>query len=183
MDAKAVVAALLLAATSANGQSIGVYSDPACSSCDVRILQGETRTLWVCIQGFQEGVGPGFVRGDFRITGLPAGWHATNPNVASIVRSFYGSVVEGGFHFDTHQPVYGLVNLMSFEVIAASDVWNSALRVEAPTSGPLICPSLLYQSSEIEDCAEGLPLTLNGAGSCNVASVAATWSSVRSLYR
>src|SRR5262245_4528567 len=74
---KAAVVAILLA-TRAEGASIGIFADPACTSCNLAIPDGGTATAYVTANtdGLPSWV-TGIVGAEFRIVGLPPGWLAT----------------------------------------------------------------------------------------------------------
>ena len=182
MKLPSILATLAVSATVAHGATLGIYSNPECTSCGVGIGPGESRFLFVCLDADAAGVGPPISSGAFRINGLPAGW-GVSTQVQSSVHTFNGSPFESGFSFNLAAPSNGVVPLVIAQITSTTAVRNTVMSVEAPVGGQYICPTLQCSSCEIPDCVAGRTFVINGTASCSVAVTAETWSRVRRLYR
>jgi hypothetical protein len=181
-----ILISLLLALAGAQavwGASIGLFADPDCSSCNLTIPPGETRTLYIkVLAGSLTWQGA-----EFRITGLPEGWTAiSTPNPAAnlVLGDPFGN--RANIAFD--EVFTGDCTLLyTTEITATSTEDNVVLQVAAgdpPSSHendfPLLVPGdvpcyCVYR-------ADPGVLFINSVTECTVAIQPSTWSRVKQLY-
>jgi len=180
-----VVAVVVLASSGARAASIGIFSTPDCSSCNLVIPPGESRTLYIKVRS-------GSLRwsgAEFRVVGLPGGWAASStPNPAALVvmgDPFGNRANVAGFQ----EAQSGNCTLLyTVEITATSSENDVVLRVAAgdPPSNPEYDSPLLVPAADIPCFCNyrvaGGALFINSGTECTVSVVPSTWSQVKQLY-
>jgi hypothetical protein len=188
-----LVILLVLAPASAQSASIGLFSTPDCTSCNLDLSPGETKFVYV--SALTEGLPDWVLWGggaEFRVAGLPPGWVTVsipNPQISLIIGDPFDQGVLLGFP----QLPQGTCVLLYTVVLWAplgQPQEDVALHVTArtPPSFPNYpCPWFtLYcgPACDIFDpyCVGGGTLFINSSQTCTVGVQQHTWSEVKSLY-
>lgn len=182
------IVSVMLWTNTVSGASIGLFSTPDCSSCNLIVPPGETSTFYV--RALTEGVPPewGFTGAGLRIEGLPDGWSAVavpNPEATLSVGDPFGP--DGArIAFPMHIPGT-CIDLYTVSLTATTAVADGRLHVEGVRSiwEPTVCPLFVPGCTpcDFDICVEGGELFINSAVECNVSIEGANWSSVKYLYR
>jgi len=173
----------------AGGASIGLFSTPDCSSCNLAVSPGETGRFYV--RALTEGIPPewGFTGAGLRITGLPAGWLAVslpNPEATLSVGDPFGP---NGARMGFSSNIPGTcIDLYTVSVTATSLFTEGRLHVEGVQSTwnptvicPLFVPGCLLCDFDV--CVDGGTLFINSAIECSVSIEKTGWTQIKSLYR
>ena len=178
----ALVWAGVMGAAPVSAVRIGLFADPAGTSCSVQVPINTLGTLYV-VAILDDPPANGIAAAEFRITGMPSGWFPSF-NLSGAVYSIR-SPLQGGTVLGFQSCRLGsnrIVPLGTLSFFATSSVSNVILRVEAsstPTNAAYPCPLValcdvgnecvpgtpLPKNSKL--CAEGLQAYING-GSCTV---------------
>lgn len=167
--------------------SIGLFSTPDCSSCNLTVPPGETRSFYASVvtAGLPNA---GVVNAMFRITGLPSGWLTTvtpHPNANYVTGDLFGS--GGSIEFGDEGLSGDCVTLYTIAVTNYNPQSNVVLRVERrldPAGPPawqcrlvhLNCPCGPY-------CVDGGVLFINSDEECTVGTARSTWTAMKELYQ
>jgi hypothetical protein len=174
--------------------SISLFSDSDCSSCNLTVPAGSTRTLYIKV--LTEGLPPyvtGIVGAEFKVTGLPPGWMTTStPNPASHVSDGdpFGPV---GTRIAFPQPQPGTcILLFTVSLTATTPANDVTLQVTSrtPPSDPNApCPNVSPDCTPNpcpfapNPCVDGGTMFINSSKDCTIGVAPATWSAIRVLYR
>jgi hypothetical protein len=195
---------LVLAPGAASAGSIGIYSEPDCSSCNLTIGAGvgfDTLYVRMSTTDMDYGIGWDGLTVAFRIEGLPAGWflHQLEGPDASFIL---------GNPFDPDGVVLGmstccdegdlLDNIECFPlytfVLGPATLGAPAQLHVSPPAGPYAdpgpwcsylpeCPYFRYYPFELYcECAVPGTLYVNTPGDCFVGIQPTTWSQVKRRY-
>jgi hypothetical protein len=178
-------ALVTVSARVATALTIGLYSDLACSSCNLDLPPGGFGTLYVAVSNDQLPFGPSGA--EFRITGLPPGWSATaTPNPA--LQTVSGNPMQNGAYVRFPTGV-GLACVRLYSVqIGVPMLGGQARLIVGPHLVPLdprfSCPvvDLDMISSTVRQCAGGGQLLVNSPLACTVGVEPGTWSAVKRLF-
>jgi len=182
-----LLASFGLQATSAFAASIGVFTDPNCSSCNLSIPDGSTRRIFISAQPSE--LEPDRPDGaEFRVVGLPSGWTTlSTPNPAAFLA--IGDPFSAGTNiaFLDGQPG-SCVNLFVVDITASTNAQNVTLQVTAhqsPSNPNFACPLLSMDWSPVYPlvCVEGGAMYANSQEDCVVAAYPSTWSKAKGLFR
>ncbi|MFQ5600135.1 MAG: hypothetical protein ACE5G2_06235 [Candidatus Krumholzibacteriia bacterium] len=174
-----------VAAGSASGQSIGLFSDPGCASCNLATTPGIPATLWI---GMATGGSVSGIKGaEFRVDGLPAGWLTiSTPNPAANLA--LGDPFAGGCNIAFPECQVGAcINLYTVTVIPFSsdvDVVCVVDKHSSPSNPNFLCALVNLCDAPLftKVCVGAGSMFINSQADCTVAVEETTWSSVKSLY-
>jgi len=183
----AIVSVMLWAST-VSGGSIGLFSDPGCTSCSLAITPAKSSTLY--IRASTEGLpGFGLGSGEFRVIGLPAGWFAIStpaPDVISVGDPL-GAGVGFGFHNLQTGTCIPLYSVLLIPTVPANDVTLRVTKRDPSSIPAFSCPWLIPACSPSCDiiviCVDGGSLFINSSIPCTVDVTGSSWQGVKSLYR
>jgi len=169
----------------AAGASIGLFSTPDCSSCNLTIPSGESRNVYIHV--VTTDLGYAVIGAEFKVVGLPPGWLvSTIPNPASsiVIGDPFGSVGTN-IGFGTGQPG-PCVNLFVATITATSQETQLAFQVTMktpPSTQP--CPLVVVDCPGCSTgiCVSGGALLVNWSSDCSVAVQEGTWSGAKKTYR
>jgi len=185
-SAFAIVSGMLWAST-VFGASINLFSDPGCTACNLTIPMDQSGTLY--IRTSAEGLpGFGLGSGEFRVTGLPAGWFAIStpaPEVISVGDPL-GADVGFGFHSLQTGTCIPLYSVLLVPTEAASDVTLQVTKRDPSSIPSMPCPWLAPfcgPSCDIVICVDGGSLFINSSIPCTVGVIGSSWQGVKNLYR
>jgi hypothetical protein len=184
------VASLIFAmsyAPAAFAVSIGIFGAEDCSTCDISIAAGETRTIVISVVNPSSPV----TAANFRVSGLPNGWTATAvPPVGSGI---------GGNPFGPNGGVVSLppgpqpsdcVRLFTVQLHATTNAQDVALRVVSalPPFAPPNCPAVYFAcpSEPCDDppqCVAGGTLLINSSFGCTVGTTNSSWGTIKALFQ
>ena len=185
---RSFVALLVMSvAVRAHSASIGLFSTPDCSSCNLVAPPAGASTFY--IRALTEGINPdyGFVGAGLKVVGLLAEWSTIvtpNPQALAIGDPFGPS----GAHiaFSSHVPG-SCIDLYTVTLISPSTATDVALRVEGVPAGwnPTVCPYFVPGCSicDFVICVEGGALFVNSESECQVPIETNHWTKFKSLYR
>jgi hypothetical protein len=181
-----------LLATSAWSASIGLFSTSDCSSCNLDVPQGETRTFYISV--LTEELPPwvtAITGAEFKVIGLPDAWNAVStPNPAA-------NVVEGdplgavGARIAFPVRMEGTcITLFSVEVTVSTSLNDVTLQVthRTPSTNPTACPFVLPDCEpgpcpfSPPPCVAGGEMFINSETDCTVSVENTTWSVVKRVY-
>ena len=188
----------LVAACTASGQTIGVYSDALGTNCNLTIpYPGGAVTAYV-VATTNGSVANGLTGTTFRVSGLPSGWTATviatDPDANVVIGDVFADGVAVGYPVCTTTTAgrrvlltlsitpSSLVENVSLTVLPHQPFWACGFETSGCIEGP--CPNLCGCGDMPIPCwcVEGVPTTINGPP-CVVATQRETWERVKSLYR
>lgn len=180
-----LMALLVVGAAQASGASIGLFSTPDCSSCNLTMNTPGVGTLYISVVA--TGLDP-VVGSEFKVVGLPAGWFVSvspNPNANVVVGDPFGEI-GAGIVFPTGQPG-PCVHLYTVTVFATTSVNDVVLRVTMrtpPTNPNKPCPVVFIECDPCDTsvCVGGGSLFINSSTECTVAIEEGTWSQVKRLF-
>jgi len=181
-------AAVLLAANVAGAATIGLYSTPRCTSCNLNIPPTATEgRFYVCASGAtSEEFCGGSSEFEFRIEGLRLGWVAIavrSPNAQFALGDPFGLGCIIAFSEPQTQEC---TLLYTVTITPSTPGARSTLRVRphfSPSDPELTCiraVSACPQSPGI--CLGGGALLINSDTTCSVVVQPTTWASVKALY-
>lgn len=183
------ILAVLLACmpvTFARAASIGLFADPDCSTCRMTLAAGEIGTFYIAAQPLE--LQPSRPDGaEFRVVGLPDGWHTVSVQPSPAAAIVIGDPLGGGTNiaFPTGQPG-PCVNLFTVQVFASNAASEVQLRVvqHSTPSNPLFqCPVMVMDWIPFTKiCVDGGSLLVNSVQNCSVSVTSTTWSMLRRLY-
>jgi hypothetical protein len=185
------VAAFLcgFAITRAFAASIGLFSDPDCTACNLNILAGEIGTLYVVVS--TEGLPDNehFVSAEFRITGLPDGWIATStpePSAFAFGDPF-GPGANIGFGIGQRGDCIPIYSVVIASPSPATDVRLHVSGRLPPGDPAMNCPRIAVACEigpcDIIHCVSGGHLLINSSEVCSVATKTHTWAAVKGFYK
>lgn len=190
MRSLAIAAALstLLSAGSASGQTIRIYADSTCGSCNVQVpFPGGTVFYTVLHPGSAQAASSVV----FRVTGLPSGWttitqrlHATAFDV--IDGDPFGAGVAYSFPCRTGEciPLFRTLVLPSTAVSDVTlSVTHHALDCGRPFPWDCFPPRVFLCEEGLAAISEDAAGVINGDRECTVSVRSVTWGEARSLYR
>jgi flagellar hook capping protein FlgD len=180
-------------ASPANAVRIGLFADPAATSCNIQIPPSTGRTLYL-LAILDDAPANGLRAYELRVTGIPTNWFASF--TANGFISQLGNPITGGGLVSASTCMTStnrILQLGTVSVFATSAVSNVALRVEAhaaPSNSEYACPVIalcdvgnscvpqapLPKYSKL--CVEGLESVINGSP-CTVDAPDETESQVR----
>jgi hypothetical protein len=171
------------------GASIGLFSDPNCSSCNLTIPSGQTGTLYISavdIGGPSE-LCQGIDGAELRVVGLPPGWTSiAQPNPQAILT--IGDPMQCGANIAFYPAQAGhCILLYTVTIHATSPIEGATLTVVAhcdPSHPQYVCPLIAtdYGVAYARCCVPGGTLFLNSSQECSVAVQPSTWSGVKTLF-
>jgi len=174
----------------AGGVSIGLFSTPDCSSCNLAVPRGETRVFYVAVLATDlPAEYAGFTGAELRVEGLPVGWSATStPNEAATV--VIGDPMGPGTDIAFGEVFRGTcIHMFQIAVTATIPATDVILRVVAhlqPADPRFPCPFIWPFCGGACDppplCVAGGSLFVNSVNECVVATQQRTWSEVKRLY-
>jgi hypothetical protein len=178
----------LAVAPAARGASIGVFSDPNCTSCNLNVALGESKPLYVAAVDVSSTpqMCNGLFGAEFRVVGLPLGWQTTiQPNPQANVS--LGNPLQCGANIGfPSRRVGNCINLYTVQVQATTTVVGIVLFVDAhctPSNPNFVCPLLVPDCFEPWPmCVPGGRLFINSPNECTFAVHEGTWSVVKQLY-
>jgi hypothetical protein len=193
----AILAALMIGATAAHAQYIGIFMDTNATSCAASV--GDAPWIDLHVIAILEGGVTSFSGAQFQITGKPEGWTPANvlwvPEPASAI-SLGHPIFASGLHPATpgvnvafHEcQTANRVLLGRVVILGAPTPGNVHLRVEGFDLVPPDpnCPFLVDCGPHFfKECVGGGEIVLNGPepASCQMAVQSSTWTAVKSLYR
>lgn len=167
-----------------HSESIGLFSDSNCSSCNLSIPIGETKTFYVSGPISPTAPLQSYEYVEFRIEGLPAGWtYQVQPTAA------VGLVIGNPLGDGVNASISVTSNCTTFfevEVTATTQETGQFLTVEhheSPASPGFNCPNYtLCTPCDILRCVAGGTLQINSGETCHVGISQSTWGSVKALY-
>jgi len=208
MGSKSFIAALAVALATAlspadtHAQFIGVFADPAASSCDLSLTPLLPDYVYIVAT-----LGPlacsGVQGAEFRIEGLPVGWVAAPTSDPPVPSALIGDPFSEGVHLAYPACMTaesGVVLLLTVLVIPTTPVTDLELNVIAhstPSMPEFPCPlvRLCDAPTYTPLCVQGWASVINreflpwccqdacAFSTCPPVAVApATWSGVKSLY-
>ncbi len=184
-----LVLALALAASTASGQSIGIYADPSGANCNLTagLFQAFNWYILVNLGGAAAG---GTTGAEFRVDNWPASWsfNTLTPNANSNL--VLASPLTGGCNiaFPSCQPgSSGVVVLFTVNTLPLDAQTNrnvAVLRHNTPSNINFQCPLITLCDIPVftKICVNGGQARINGPGNCTVAVERQTWSNVKALY-
>ena len=164
--------------------SVGLFSTPDCSSCDLTMGPGETRVFY--IKAMLDDLP--LTGAEFKVEGLPAAWHTSfvpTPQANFVLGDPFGS---RGVNIGFPTTVNGdCVLFFTVNVTATNATTDVVLRVvgATPPSFPgFPCPLFIMECGPCEwwECVSGGVLFINSNEDCTVAVQPHTWTEVKSLY-
>jgi len=181
-----VIAVSLVQVQPVVAASIGLFSTPDCSSCNLSapLLMTEVFYVNVITTGLPNS---GVVGAEFRITGLPVGWHVTvtsNPNADTMTGDLFGN--GAGITFPEKGLMGNCVNLYTIAITNLTGSSEVALRVDQrlPPGPPCCeCPRVVLNCPCGAFCVGGGTLFINSNTECTVAVERNTWGGMKQLYR
>jgi hypothetical protein len=166
--------------------SIGIFGADDCSTCDLSIAEGETRTIVIAVVNASHAVAGASVR----VEGLPSGWTATA--VPPVGSGFAGNPFgpNGGVVGFSFPQLSDCIRLYTVQIHATSTVQDALLRVVAPLPPftPPNCPAIVPCINDPcgEDppqCVIGGTLLINSSVGCTVGTTDVPWGAVKSLFQ
>lgn len=187
---KPIAALLVLWAHPSWGASIGLFSTPDCSSCNLRVPPGGVATLY--IRALTDGI-PSWTQmggATFRVTGLPAGWVAIstpNPETNSIGDPFGHGIWDAFIRIPSGScvPLYTVVLAAPPGGPPTEGVLQVTQHELADPRFP--CPAFTLDCGapcDIFDpfCVAGGTMLLNSSRDCRVGVEPTTWSRIKLFY-
>jgi hypothetical protein len=164
------------------GASIGLFSTPDCSRCNLTLPAGSSGTIYIAVE--TTGLGFGVDGAEFKVTGLPAGWMVNTVAPSPPALAFgdpFGS--EGTWLWLADTITGSCAQLFTATITATTQVDEVILEV-AGTTAPGTCPIVFIHcgSCNTHVCVLGGRLYINSATDCTVAVQPSTWSKVKQLY-
>lgn len=181
---------MALAGSPLHAASIGLYSDPACASCNLQILVPPgVGTLYVTASTAGLFWGDDMAGAEFRVEGLPPGWVAfSTPSPQSAVS--LGDPLGAGANIAFATAQYGdCILLYTVTLWPAYPGAAATLRVtahSAPSSPQYPCPLLVPGDGLCcfcRACVDAGILWVNTGGDCTIATAPSTWTLVKGLFR
>ncbi len=192
-----LLGSVLLATSTASGQSIGVYADPLGTNCNLTIPYPGGAVIAYVVGTIDGSAADGVMAAAFRVSGLPSGWTSTIVAYDHDATVAMGDVFREGVAISypqcTTTPTRRV--LLTLSIVPSSAVENVWLDVmphavfggycgfESPGCIPA-CPNYCGCDSMSPECycAQGIPAVINGP-SCTVATTKDFWGRVKRLYR
>ena len=186
---RSFVALLVMSvAVRAHSASIGLFSTPDCSSCNLVAPPAGVSTFY--IRALTEGIDSdyGFVGAGLKVVGLPATWTTIvvpNPQAIAIGNPFGPTGVHVAF--SNHVPG-SCIDLCTVTVISPSTATDVVLRVEgvpAPWNPTVVCPYFVpgCPLCDFVICVDGGALFVNSESECQVPIATTHWTKIKALYR
>ena len=184
-----VLASILVVAAPLFSASIGLFSTPDCSSCNLVVPPGGTSTFYV--RALTDGIAPdlSMTGAGLKVVGLPAGWSTVsvpNPQATVSVGDPFGP--SGARIFFGSTFLYTCIDLYTVSLTATTPAHEVRLHVEGVTSAwdpALICPWFVPGCTpcDFEICVGGGTLFVNSDSGCSVSIENRNWTRIRTLYR
>jgi hypothetical protein len=178
---------LTLVPAAALSASIGLFSTPDCSSCNLNIPSGGIGTFYVLADVSDSFQGSGF-GAEFRVTGLPPGWIVVtatpNPGASVVAGDPFGQGVRMCCGITGSAACIQLYTVVVAAPVPAQEV---VLRIE-PAANPsfgLPCPQIFDDSAPVDppaQCADRGVMFVNSNQECSVAVSPSTWTQVKQHY-
>ena len=166
--------------------SIGLFSTPDCSSCNLTISANETKSFYISAQT-EELFPDGILGAAFRVTELPVGWTWTFEATPSATFSFGDPLGEIGATVSFPGAMTGpCIELYRVSVTATSDEQDVTLRVTTATPSYPPCSWVAVEcggACDVVECVDGGELFVNSDKDCQVAVEKGTWGTIKELYR
>jgi hypothetical protein len=184
-----VAAALLISCTRASfSQSIGLYSDDSCASCNVSLNTGETSQIWVSIRAGGQAPNPEtIIGGAFRVSGIPSDWTVVGMSMPYVFApGDPRERVQFGILNPQTQLCFPVYVIMLTAMSSQSDVVLSVEAAVPPSNPSLNCPYIVPCDGAPCDaflCVAGGDLFVNSETTCSVSTAAAAWTHVKTLYQ
>jgi hypothetical protein len=179
---------VLWCSTPSFAQSIGLYSDSACSSCNASLQSGDTQQIWVSI--LADGSFPtpeSIAGGEFRVAGMPVDWAAVGQPMPYVFA--LGDPVGAGVRFAIQEPQAGPcipVYVITLTAMSArSEVVLSIQPASPPSNAEFNCPRINVCDGVCDThlCVPGGVLFVNSGASCSVSTQRVPWTRVKFAYR
>jgi hypothetical protein len=187
MKAPAVIVgclAVLLALDRAEASAtLALFSDEDCMSCNLSIAVGETKSFYLVAISSTYSISGG----EFRITGLPAGWVAVSTPAPEAIYANGDPFGDGATLAFSHFRPAECLKFYTLTVTSTSLVSEAVLglAMRIPPSIPdLRCPVLHTDCAPCGPafCALTSDLNINSTQDCNVALHSRSWSQLKQLF-
>ncbi len=184
-----VVLGVLVASSAAAG-TIGLFSTPDASSCDLRVSpETGSGTFYVCASSStpEETCG-GICGAEFRITGLPSGWiviATPSSDANTVLGDPFGSGVSIGYPRALDWGAAPVV-LYTVVVIPIPPGASGTLQVgvHAQPTWELPCPKVAGACfDQWAHCVSGGALLINSPVSCTLGVQESTWGQLKAMFR
>lgn len=166
-------------------QSIALFADASCSSCNLSVGVGQTREFQISVvTGGQASIPESVAGGEFRVSGIPTGWQAVviaQPYVVSV-----GNPLGNRVAFAITQPQSSTcIPLYAVQLTATSAASDISIRVEEATPSTFGCVllNLCEPLCDTQICVGGGQMFVNSHQNCSVGIAASAWASIKALYR
>lgn len=179
---------VLLAVQGAPAATVGLFSRPNCSSCNLNIPATATEgVFYVCAFGTSstEFCG-GSYEFEFRIEGLRIGWSAI-PEPSTAAQYALGDPFDRGCRIAFSTPQTSACTLLyTVRVAPSAPGARATLRTSshlAPSNPELNCIRAAPACNRNDSvCVGGGALLINSEAACSVAVESASWARIKTLY-
>jgi len=180
-----LIALLVTGSGQAVGASIGLFSTPDCSSCNLTIHQGEQKSVYVSAP-INDAIPQDFAGGEFRITGVPSPWTVVNVTRGPGIHVIIGDPLGSGVVFSVPDGATSLcTRIFTIDLLATTEEVATTFRIEAmeePSNPERDCPVLNF-FFDTWLCAGAGVLLVNSPSDCSVSVTPAQWGAIKQLYR
>lgn len=178
MHSRILLFVCLVTATEAEAVQFGLYTSADCSSCNLTIALGETKTLYLNATHLDPQSSS-----NLQVHGIPETWVAVaTPD--PIVESGGDPTAGATWVLVGNVDPAECVTVYTIELTATTVESDVLLTVSGP-SGPTACIPYLPECFMCDPlCVAGGTMTVNAQGECQIVGIEAqTWGAVKQLYR